>query len=370
VIRDGSEQHLQDRPDLTELRRATTRVRVGTIGVLPDVYPSVASSWPASRPKRGLKGGDEILAIDGERMVFSSQVRRGDLEEAGDKPIEIPLRRDGVEQTIAVTPYRKATRRRSAVSTRRRVVVQADADRSDRHERAAQHRDGRHDPRTLKDLVTGEASPKQLMGPVGIAQLSGESAQAGWIALLGLMASISLNLGLLNLMPIPCSTAATSSSWPSRRSRAATSASGEGEDAVRRLRAVDDADGDGHLQRPDANRVDRKLDAVALGRTTQFATALVLIRSAKHFPRSCVLWFSSSSTTCPIHQDSVDSHRILKRLFERRLVGDGFRIEDHQVGPHALLDSRRDRPGRECSPVGTVILRIASSSGMTFSSRT
>jgi regulator of sigma E protease len=56
---------------------------------------------------------------------------------------------------------------------------------------------------TLKDLFTGEASPKQLMGPVGIAQLSGESAQAGWIALLTLMASISLNLGLLNLMPIP-----------------------------------------------------------------------------------------------------------------------------------------------------------------------
>ncbi len=37
------------------------------------------------------------------------------------------------------------------------------------------------------------------MGPVGIAQLSGESAKAGWIALFTLMASISLNLGLLNL---------------------------------------------------------------------------------------------------------------------------------------------------------------------------
>jgi regulator of sigma E protease len=56
---------------------------------------------------------------------------------------------------------------------------------------------------TLKDLFTGEASPKQLMGPVGIAQMSGASAEAGWIALLALMASISLNLGLLNLMPIP-----------------------------------------------------------------------------------------------------------------------------------------------------------------------
>ena len=41
------------------------------------------------------------------------------------------------------------------------------------------------------------------MGPVAIAQLSGETAQLGWVALFALMANISLNLGLLNLMPIP-----------------------------------------------------------------------------------------------------------------------------------------------------------------------
>ena len=57
--------------------------------------------------------------------------------------------------------------------------------------------------RTLGGLFTGETSPKQLMGPVGIAQLSGESAESGFVSLLGLMASISLNLGLLNLLPIP-----------------------------------------------------------------------------------------------------------------------------------------------------------------------
>lgn len=56
---------------------------------------------------------------------------------------------------------------------------------------------------TLWGLVTRETSPTQLMGPVAIAQLSGETAQLGWIALLSLMASISLNLGLLNLLPIP-----------------------------------------------------------------------------------------------------------------------------------------------------------------------
>ena len=56
---------------------------------------------------------------------------------------------------------------------------------------------------TVWGLLTRQTSPKQLMGPVAIAQLSGESAQLGWVPLFSLMAMISLNLGLLNLLPIP-----------------------------------------------------------------------------------------------------------------------------------------------------------------------
>jgi regulator of sigma E protease len=56
---------------------------------------------------------------------------------------------------------------------------------------------------TVWGLLTRQLSPKQLMGPIAIAQVSGESAQLGWLALAGLMVSLSLNLGLLNLMPIP-----------------------------------------------------------------------------------------------------------------------------------------------------------------------
>ncbi len=57
--------------------------------------------------------------------------------------------------------------------------------------------------RTLSGLVTGGTSVRQLMGPVGIASHTGQAAMQGFAALLGLMAMISLNLGLLNLMPIP-----------------------------------------------------------------------------------------------------------------------------------------------------------------------
>jgi regulator of sigma E protease len=56
---------------------------------------------------------------------------------------------------------------------------------------------------TLGGLFRGETSPKQLLGPVGMAQLSGGAAEAGLIPLFTLIAMISLNLGLLNLLPIP-----------------------------------------------------------------------------------------------------------------------------------------------------------------------
>ena len=57
--------------------------------------------------------------------------------------------------------------------------------------------------RTLGELFSGQTSVRQLQGPIGISQLSGQAAQAGWVALLSLMSIISLNLGILNLMPVP-----------------------------------------------------------------------------------------------------------------------------------------------------------------------
>ena len=56
---------------------------------------------------------------------------------------------------------------------------------------------------TLGGLVTGQISPSHLIGPVGLAQISGESAQLGWRAMLAAMAFISLNLGICNLLPVP-----------------------------------------------------------------------------------------------------------------------------------------------------------------------
>lgn len=55
----------------------------------------------------------------------------------------------------------------------------------------------------LGNMLTGKASWKGLSGPVTIANYAGESANLGWVAFVGFLATISISLGVLNLLPIP-----------------------------------------------------------------------------------------------------------------------------------------------------------------------
>jgi len=57
--------------------------------------------------------------------------------------------------------------------------------------------------RFVGELITGRVSPRNLGGPILIGQVSGQAARAGVIALLGWMAFLSVNLAILNLLPIP-----------------------------------------------------------------------------------------------------------------------------------------------------------------------
>jgi regulator of sigma E protease len=199
--RDGREIELRVTPVVPP---SQSRFEIGDIGVLPDVHPhltSVVAGQPGERA--GLKAGDVIRAVDGELITFHTQFREA-IAKRPEQPMTLTIGRDGVEQTIVVTPERsgsvgvlgvyladQSVRLMPGPVEALQLSVQKNVESAGLIFQ------------TVWGLLTRETSPKQLMGPVAIAQLSGESAQLGWIPLLSLMAAISLNLGLLNLLPIP-----------------------------------------------------------------------------------------------------------------------------------------------------------------------
>ena len=181
-----------------------TRYEIGSIGVMPDINPIVASviaGEPAERA--GLLAGDVVLAVNGEHMVTRTQLVEA-ISRNGGREIELTIQREGRQQLVSATPEQRGDRGMLGV-----YVTEPTRSFTPGPFEALQLSVQRNIEfsglifRTLGGLFMGEVSPRQLMGPVAIAQLSGESAEAGWIALFTLMASISLNLGLLNLLPIP-----------------------------------------------------------------------------------------------------------------------------------------------------------------------
>ena len=198
ILRDGREDRITVHPD------AQTKYEIGDIGVLPDVYPyaeSVFAGDPAE--KAGVKAGDVIRSVNGQRVVFSQHVVE-QITKSADKPIALAIQRDGQDRTIEITPVRQngnpwiGIRIGNQFRTFKPGFFEAIGLSVQRNIQYAGLI-----LKTIWGLITGETSPRQLMGPVGIAQISGESAQQSWIALFTVMASISLNLGLLNLLPIP-----------------------------------------------------------------------------------------------------------------------------------------------------------------------
>jgi regulator of sigma E protease len=198
LLRDGQTRAVTVRPV------PQTRYEVGDIGALPDVNPSVRSLIPGDPADRaGIKPGDVVISVNGQRVVFAQQLAEA-ISRNADRPTDLEIRRDGAVQHITVTPEKRGERGLIGIT-----ISEATKSFQPGPLEALQLSVKRNVElsgfifRTLGGLFVGQTSPRQLMGPVAIAQLSGESAQAGWIALLTLMATISLNLGLLNLLPVP-----------------------------------------------------------------------------------------------------------------------------------------------------------------------
>jgi regulator of sigma E protease len=181
------------------------RFEQGDIGVLPNVHPHLAAiSENEPGAKAGLMAGDVIVAANGVPMTFADADLRQVIRKSADTPLTLSVLRAGSPLTISVTPrlngkvgYLGVTPVDDTKTIKPSVLGAFRLSAEKNWSMAGMI------GQTIWGLLTRELSPRQLMGPIAIAQVSGESAQLGLLPLLGLMVTLSLNLGLLNLMPIP-----------------------------------------------------------------------------------------------------------------------------------------------------------------------
>jgi regulator of sigma E protease len=183
---------------------ATGKFDVGEIGVLPDVHPSIRQVNPGEPAARaGLKPGDVVTGVNGESITLARQLSDA-ISKHPDEPITIDILRKRQPMTIAVTPMRRGKIGWIGISIGDELkTIKPGPVGALKMSLERNYEFSGLIYRTMWGLLTRQTSPRQLMGPVAIAQLSGESAALGWMALFTLMASISLNLGLLNLLPVP-----------------------------------------------------------------------------------------------------------------------------------------------------------------------
>ncbi len=167
----------------------------------PQVF-SVAENGAAQ--KAGLIKGDIISGINGQPMASFADVRNfmGSLESTSQ--LEVNVLRDGSEILFWIYPQKVDDRMMLGIGAYPLVELRPSGFLDSLE--LAWNETLRVIGLTMtmfKKLFTGEVSPKSLGGPLSIAESAGSSFSAGLVYFLGFLAMISVNLGLVNLLPVP-----------------------------------------------------------------------------------------------------------------------------------------------------------------------
>ena len=188
--------------------------RLKTDGLIPRMQSGplkvdkVESNSPAA--KAGLKAGDELAAINGIQVHSAASVVTM-LKQIGAHPVELTVLRNGKTLHMTATPSKgnlgdgKIGYRLGFLTTAPPIKVEQLPFLAALHQSAVSNlRYSGYILDFLHRLITHHAEIQQLSGPIGIAQQTGKAVeQASWQPIIGLTAAISLNLGILNLLPIP-----------------------------------------------------------------------------------------------------------------------------------------------------------------------
>jgi regulator of sigma E protease len=202
VDRDGAEQTLVAKipPGPSDLDEV--------IGypLAPAIVDEIGIGTPAE--KAGMKSGDKITAINGKPIATWQQLVEV-VRSSNGRPVQFSVQRDGKDLNFDINPvqgmdadgsmvWQVGIARQSQSSYERQPFFLA------AKEAGVQTVSGmKQIGEVLAGLFTGRVKLGQLQSVVGIARQSGRAAKRGPIDLIVLTAVISLNLGLLNLLPIP-----------------------------------------------------------------------------------------------------------------------------------------------------------------------
>ena len=183
----------------------------------PDVPPIIAEVLPdGAAQQAGLMAEDKVLSLENITIVNASQWVNL-IRASPEKEMALRVLRDGEEVDLTLTPRSRSeagetygyigVRNRIEIpeSVRREMMVtessgpvQGIAEAVDKTWRMTWLT-----LRVLGKLVTGEASVRNLSGPITIAHYAGVSARIGLEPFFGFLAIISISLGVLNLLPVP-----------------------------------------------------------------------------------------------------------------------------------------------------------------------
>lgn len=178
----------------------------------PFTPADIGSVQPESAAAQaGMLPGDVIVEVDGQVIERFEEVQQIVRFNQG-TPLALVVQRDGQRLPISVTPQVTTVTDRMGNSHTIGLLGIGRA--------GMEYR--RHDPLTalwqagretvnltvgtlgaVGQMIGGSRGTEELGGPLRIAQMSGEVAQSGIVALIWFMAILSVNLGLINLFPIP-----------------------------------------------------------------------------------------------------------------------------------------------------------------------
>src|SRR5690349_6778475 len=176
------------------------------------IVDQVLPGKPAERA--GLINGDRIIAVDGRPMRSPSDVASLTNAHPGET-LQYRVQRNGtmLELPVTVEAVEQNGRRIGLAGVRLRI----DPDVAERSTVVVRYGIGESlvqgfrktwelsafTVRMLGRIVTGDASLKNISGPLTMADIAGQSAQAGALVFVSYLALISISLGVLNLLPVP-----------------------------------------------------------------------------------------------------------------------------------------------------------------------